>query len=72
MAIQTFNEAELASFKRAGAILKECLAMLPNHVQPGITTLELDAIAEEFITSHEGALPAFKGYEGFQIHCALQ
>ncbi len=34
-------------------------------MKPGITTGELDRIAEEFIRSHDGATPAFKGYNGF-------
>jgi methionyl aminopeptidase len=34
-------------------------------VRPGISTLELDRIAEEFIRSHDDAEPAFKGYQGF-------
>jgi methionyl aminopeptidase len=34
-------------------------------VRPGVTTKDLDAIAEEFIRSHEGATPAFKGLYGF-------
>lgn len=39
--------------------------MLPGHVQPGVSTLELSTLAEEFIASHDGATPAFMGYHGF-------
>jgi len=62
---QIFNEAECQSLRRGGAILRACLEELPKHVRPGIKTKELDAIAEEFIRSHDGASPAFKGYHGF-------
>ena len=49
----------------AGDILKRCLEHLSRTVQPGLTTGHLDDLAEEFITSHDGATPAFKGYNGF-------
>lgn len=62
--IHTFGKGEIDSFKKAAKILRECLAMLPSHVKPGVTTLELDAIAEKFIREHSGK-PAFKGYHGF-------
>jgi methionyl aminopeptidase len=39
--------------------------MLRREVRPGITTWELDRLAEEFIRGHEGAVPAFKGLYGF-------
>lgn len=61
---QIFTEKELASFRRSGAILKGCLAHTAEHVKSGITTLELDTIAESYIRSH-GGIPAFKGYKGF-------
>lgn len=64
MPSQIFTPAEIDSVRKAGEILHECLAMLPQHVTPGITTEELDAIAEEYIREH-GGHPAFKGYHGF-------
>lgn len=62
--IQTFTKGEIESFRKAGKILRDCLKMLPSHVTPGITTLQLDAIAEQFIRD-AGGKPAFKGYSGF-------
>ena len=55
---------ELASMRRAGKIVADTLARLEASLRPGITTGELDAIAEESITS-AGARPSFKGYRGF-------
>ena len=48
----------------AGEILVRCLKMLRKSARPGVTTGELDAIAEKFIRS-QGAEAAFKGYRGF-------
>ncbi len=48
-----------------GRILALTHAHLRTHVRPGLTTGHLDRIAEDFIRSHDGALPAFKGLYGF-------
>lgn len=45
-------------------LVGDTLAEVASHIRPGITTLELDRIAETFIRDH-GAVPAFKGYHGF-------
>lgn len=55
------KEEELRSIERACRIVADVLALLEKYVKPGITTLELDKIAEDFILSR-GAIPAFKGY----------
>ena len=55
---------ELEIMRRAGAILVETLNALEAALVPGITTAELDRIAEDTITSR-GAAPSFKGYRGF-------
>ncbi len=49
---------------RAGLILAATLDLMESSVRPGITTGELDALAERFIRS-QGATPTFKGYRGF-------
>src|SRR5271154_3603228 len=49
---------------QAGAVLVATLDLLGRNVRPGISTRELDAIAERFIRS-QGATPTFKGYRGF-------
>ena len=48
-----------------GRILAATLDVVRAAVRPGVSTGELDQLAEEFIRSHEGALPAFKGLYGF-------
>ena len=55
------SDAELALMRQAGRIVAEVLALLRERVQPGVTTLELDAFAEEGIR-RRGAIPSFKGY----------
>src|ERR1700716_3549049 len=49
---------------RAGEILVATLELLESKVRSGISTAELDAIAERFIRSR-GGTPTFKGYRGF-------
>lgn len=58
------TRAELAIMDRANALVQETLAMLAAHVRPGISTAELDELAEAFIRAR-GARPAFKGYHGY-------
>lgn len=55
---------EIQLMKKAGKIVGEVLRELEKHIRPGITTIELDRLAEEWIRS-AGAIPAFKGYQGF-------
>jgi methionyl aminopeptidase len=55
---------EIETMARAGRVVAETLALLEEQMQPGITTGELDAIAEEFIRSR-GGVPTFKGYRGY-------
>jgi len=50
--------------REAGRIVAETLALLEKAVEPGITTQELNDLAEKFILSR-GAYPSFKGYRGF-------
>jgi methionyl aminopeptidase len=55
---------EIETMARAGRVVAQTLSLIEEHVQPGITTGELDALAEEFIRSHGGE-PTFKGYKGY-------
>lgn len=58
------NNEEIDLMRKAGTIVAETLLLVEEKVRPGITTAELDRIAEEFITKH-GAKPSFKGLYGF-------
>lgn len=60
--IKTDNEIEL--MRHAGKVVGDTLAALEEVIKPGITTAEIDKIAEELIIK-QGAKPSFKGYEGF-------
>jgi methionyl aminopeptidase len=55
---------EIEGMARAGELVAETIALVGEHIQPGITTGELDRIAEEFIRDH-GGVPTSKGYRGF-------
>jgi methionyl aminopeptidase len=56
---------ELEIMARGGAILSATLQQLAAAVRAGMSTKDLDTIAEDFIRSHAGAVPAFKGLYGF-------
>ncbi len=56
--------AEIDAMARAGDVLVATLAELERHVRPGISTAELDRIAERFVRAR-GGVPTFKGYRGF-------
>jgi methionyl aminopeptidase len=62
MELELKSKQDLERMRRAGAIVAEVLARLREEVRPGVTTLDLDRIAEE-ITRKRGAIPAFKGYQ---------
>ncbi len=64
-ATQLKSPREVEIMSRGGVILYHTLQEMRKHVAPGITTGELDAIAEAFIRGHKGAEPAFKGLYGF-------
>jgi methionyl aminopeptidase len=55
---------EIEKMARAGLVLAETLDLIDSRIRPGISTAELDRVAERFIRSH-GAKPTFKGYRGF-------
>jgi methionyl aminopeptidase len=63
--IQLKSAREIEIMAQGGRILADTVATLRAAVKPGITTGQLDEIAESFIRSHDGATPAFKGLYGF-------
>jgi methionyl aminopeptidase len=58
------SAAEIERMGRAGRVVVDTLSLLGEHIRPGTTTAELDALADEFIGSQGGA-PTFKGYRGY-------
>jgi methionyl aminopeptidase len=64
MAIIRKSAAEIEQMERAARVVAETLELIGEHVRPGVTTLELDELAEEFIRSRGGE-PTFKGYRGY-------
>jgi len=58
------SAAELDRMREAGRLVGEVLTELASHVAPGVTTADLDLIAEKRI-AQAGAIAAFKGYHGY-------
>jgi len=58
------SAGEIVKIAAAGAILADCIDALTEAAAPGVTTAELDRIAEKFIRRHRG-VPTFLGYRGF-------
>ena len=56
---------EIDTMAAAGRIVAETLALMERSARPGVSTKQLDRQAEEFIRSHPGALPSFKGLYDF-------
>jgi len=63
--IQLKSAREIDLMAQGGQILARTVEMLRGAVRPGMSTLDLDKQAEDFIRSHDGATPAFKGLYGF-------
>src|SRR5690348_8011897 len=61
MAVLIKTREQIAHLRAAGRIVAETYEALRPHVVPGVTTGELDRIAEEFIRK-QGAFPTYKGY----------
>ena len=58
------SKSELETMREGGRITAACLDLLARNVRAGVTTKDLDEIAEGFIYGH-GGKPEFKGYQGF-------
>jgi methionyl aminopeptidase len=58
------SPADLEKMRAAGRIVAETLTLLKDKIGPGVTTAELDRLAEDFC-KRQGGKPAFKGYGGF-------
>jgi methionyl aminopeptidase len=58
------DKTEIDAIRASAQLVARTIEMLAREVRPGVTTAELDRLAESFIRDH-GARPAFKGYRGF-------
>jgi methionyl aminopeptidase len=58
------SAAEIDGMARAGALAADTIALVGEHLRPGVSMKELDALAEEHIRSH-GGVPTSKGYRGY-------
>jgi methionyl aminopeptidase len=59
------NALEIERMRASGLVVAEVLDAIGARIGPGVTTAELDRLAESIIKGHDGARPAFKGYGGF-------
>ena len=58
------TEEEVEILRQNGEIVSRALAEVAKNIKPGVTTLVLDKVAEQFIRDH-GAEPGFLGYNGY-------
>jgi methionyl aminopeptidase len=65
MAVSIKTQPEIEKMRVAGRLAAEVLRMVRPHVQPGITTQELDRICHDFIVNEQHAVPAPLNYRGF-------
>lgn len=58
------TKREIEIMRRAGKLVAQSHELVRQHIKPGITTLELDSLVEDYLRS-QNAIPTFKGYSGF-------
>lgn len=68
--IRLKGEAHLEAMRQAGRLVADTLRKLRDVTRPGMTTGELDKIAEEHIRS-QGGIPSFKGYRGYPASACI-
>jgi methionyl aminopeptidase len=56
---------DIAAIAKAGAILAGLFDAIVPEIRPGVSTADLDLFGENYIMSHDGAVPSFKGLYGF-------
>ena len=56
------NDNEIVLIEKAAQVVAETISLIEKYIKPGVETLELDNIAEDYIRSKNGK-PSFKGYE---------
>jgi methionyl aminopeptidase len=64
------TKEEIELIRHSAQLVSATLAEVARQLKPGMSTLEVDAIAETFIRDH-GAVPSFKNYKGFPATCCI-
>ncbi|MBH3441222.1 MULTISPECIES: type I methionyl aminopeptidase [Pseudomonas] len=64
-AVSIKTPEEIAMARKAGKLAADVLAMIAEHVKPGVTTEELDRLCHDYIVNVQKAVPANIGYHGF-------
>lgn len=64
------TKAEIELMRESSLLVSKALALVAASIKPGITTLRLDSLAEQFINDNN-AKPSFKGYNGFPYACCI-
>jgi methionyl aminopeptidase len=64
------SKAEIELMRESALLVSDAIALVASKIKPGVTTLYLDKIAEEFIKDNK-ATASFKGYQGFPYTCCI-
>jgi methionyl aminopeptidase len=64
------NKTEIELMRESALLVSKALALVASHIRPGVTTMHLDKIAEEFILDNK-ATPSFKGYHDYPFACCI-
>ncbi len=64
------TKQDIEIMRKAGRIVAQTLDMIGEHIEPGVTTGQLDKLVDDFIRS-QGAIPAFKNYHGFPASACI-
>ncbi|MEO0191524.1 MAG: type I methionyl aminopeptidase [candidate division WOR-3 bacterium] len=65
------SRLEIKGIRRAAASARRVLDFVNPHIQPGITTKEIERLVHDFIVKEIGAVPTFLGYRGFPASCCI-
>lgn len=68
--VQLKNAEQIELIRQSCNVLSETLASVASMIKPGMTTLEIDKYAEDFIRDN-GGVPSFKNYHGFPFTCCI-
>src|SRR5674476_568008 len=64
------NNSEVELIRQSCMLVNDTIALIASLIKPGVSTLELNDIADQFIRDH-GAIPSFKNYHGFPFACCM-